>query len=149
MGERSPGWNADASACICGLRLTHDKKHIVRAAMEGIMFNLFSVYEILSNLDSSVQRIVANGGYVNSKVWLQMQADIFNKEIVVAPIGEASVWGAAYTAMVAAGAVKGFDAVMPVMKPERVIKPVEENNRMYREVYKRYQELYYELIPKK
>jgi gluconokinase len=147
-GERSPGWNADANAYICGLKITHDKKHIVRAAMEGIMYNMYSIYGVLDNLGGNVRRIIANGGYVNSSVWLQMQADIFNKEITVAPIGEASVWGAAFTSMVATGVVRGFDDVRPGFKPGRVIQPNVENHTIYNEAFRRYQELYHMLVDK-
>lgn len=148
-GERSPGWNADASGYICGLRITHDKGHIIRAAMEGIMYNMYSVFELIENIDGNVKRIVANGGYVNSDVWLQIQADIFNKDIIVAGIGEAAVFGAAYTAMVAVGALNGFKDVLPKSKPAKVIKPIADNNQIYQGTYKQFKSLYSELIVKK
>lgn len=145
-GERSPGWNADASGYICGLRFTHDKRHIIRAAMEGIMYNMYSVFEIIDHLDGNVKKIVANGGYVNSDIWLQMQADIFNKEIIVAGWGEASAFGAAYTAMVATGAFAGFNGILPKSQHVKVVKPLEENYQVYRETYQQYKKLYSELI---
>ena len=32
-GERSPGWHAEAKGHISGIRLMHDKRHIIRAAV--------------------------------------------------------------------------------------------------------------------
>lgn len=141
-GERSPGWNANASGLIHGLRLTHDKRHIIRAAMEGVIYNMYSIYKIIEKLDGNVNTIVANGGYVNSNVWLQIQADIFNKDIAVARVGEASAFGAAYTAMAAVGAIESLQKVLPQMKPVKVIKPIKENVEIYRNTYKQFKELY-------
>jgi gluconokinase len=141
-GERSPGWNANASGSLFGLRLTHSKKHIIRAGMEGVMYNMFSIYEIIKNIDGNVKQIVANGGYVKSDIWLQIQADIFDKEIVVAGIAEASAFGAAYIAMVAVGDIKNLKDGIPKMRPVKLIKPRKENIKLYSNGYKRFRELY-------
>lgn len=141
-GERSPGWNANASGLIYGLRLTHDKRHMVRAAMEGIICNMYSIYEIIEKLDGNVKTIVANGGYVNSNAWLQIQADIFNKDIAVAGVAEASAFGAAYIAMAAVGAIKNLQTLLPKMKPVKVVKPIMENVEAYRKTYKQFRDLY-------
>jgi len=141
-GERSPNWNANITGTLHGLRLVHGRKHFIRAAMEGVMFRMFSVYEVLSQLNNNVQQIKANGGYVNSDVWLQMQADIFNREIAVAGVGEAATLGAAYTAMAAVGAIKSLKQKLPVMEPLKVIKPMPENAGMYKKVYSCFKELY-------
>lgn len=145
-GERSPGWNADAKGTIHGLRLFHGKKHLIRAAMEGVIYKMFSVYEAIARLNGNVERIMGNGGYVNSDIWLQIQADVFNKEIAVAGIGEAAVFGAAYTAMAAVGAVKNLKQPLPAMQPSRIVKPIEENARVYKEAYKNYRRLYSVLV---
>lgn len=141
-GERSPNWNANAKGTIHGIQLIHGRKHFIRAAMEGVMYRMFSVYEALSELNSNVQQIRANGGYINSDVWLQIQADIFDKEIAVAGVGEAAVFGAAYTAMVAEGAVKNLKTTLPVMKPSKIIKPSGNSKDVYREAYESFRELY-------
>lgn len=148
MGERSPGWHADATAFLCGLKYAHDQRHIVRASMEGVLFNLYSIFEVLSKIDDRVERIVANGGYVHSKTWLQMQADIFNREIVVSTRGEASAWGAAFTAMVAVGAKPGFDSVERNYDSNRVFYPTAANREVYRESYRKFRGFYNLLIDK-
>lgn len=144
-GERSPNWNAGARGTLHGLQLLHNKKHLIRAAMEGVMFRMFSVYEAITELNNNVKQIKANGGYIKSDIWLKIQADIFNKEIAVAGIGEAAVFGAAYTAMVAVGALSGFNQILPEMQPLKVIKPDPENVEIYREAYKSFKDLYAKL----
>jgi len=144
-GERSPNWNANAQGTLHGLQLFHTRKHFVRAAMEAVMFRMFSVYEAITQLNNNVKQIKANGGYIKSDIWLKIQADIFNKEIAVAGIGEAAVFGAAYTAMVAVGAISGFNQILPEMKPLKVVKPDPENVEVYRNTYKRFKDLYYKI----
>lgn len=141
-GERSPNWNANARGTLHGLRLMHGRKHFIRAAMEGVMYRMFSVFEAIGSMGKNPVRIIANGGYVKSDIWLQMQADIFNREIAVAGVPEAAVFGAACIAMVSLGALEGFNSRLECMEPQKVIKPDEGNNSVYKEWYRQYKELY-------
>lgn len=141
-GERSPNWNAAARGIMYGLDIRHGRKHFIRASMEGVIYRLFSVYEAITAINSNVRQIKANGGYAKSDIWLQMQADIFNKEIAVAGIDEASVFGAAYNAMAAVGAVNSLKSGISVMEPSRVIKPNPENTEMYREQFRLFKDIY-------
>jgi gluconokinase len=145
-GERSPGWHAEATGIMHGLQLLHGKKHYIRAAMEGVMYNMYSIYEAVTALNDNVKTIIANGGYANSPIWLQIQADIFNKEIAVADVSEAAALGAAYTGMVAVGAVKDFKRSLPSMQTSQTILPIQENSKIYKESYRQFQELYSKLI---
>lgn len=141
-GERSPNWNANTVGTIHGLKLIHGKKHIVKAAMEAVIYRMYSLYEVIAGMGVNVKQIIANGGYANSDVWLRIQADIFGKDIAVAGITEAAAFGAAYVAMVFAGAVPNLKHPLPCMKPSRVVKPVMENHPIYKEMYKTFMELY-------
>lgn len=144
-GERSPNWNAKAKGTIHGITLAHGKRHLIRAAMEGVMYRLFSVFEVLSELIEKPSTIVTNGGYVNSDIWLQIQADVFSRELAVARVGEAAALGAAYTAMVAEGAVSGFKERLPAMEPLKIVKPLKDNIEVYRREYSRFCWLYSKL----
>lgn len=141
-GERSPNWNARARGILCGLDLSHSPRHFVKAAMEGVIYRMFSIYEIIGSLSGKVKQIKANGGYTNSDVWLQIQADIFEKEIAVAGVEEAASFGAAYTAMAAVGAVGSLKQPLPAMQVSRIVHPNEENAEVYREGYRQFNDLY-------
>lgn len=141
-GERSPDWNAAVRGLMYGLDYNHGKKHIVRAAMEGIMYRMYSIYEVMSSLNNNVKQIRANGGYVKSDIWLQIQADIFNKEIHVSGVGEASALGAAFLSMAALGAAGSMTELLPGMESQKVIKPVEENHAVYRKSYELAKQVY-------
>ena len=141
-GERSPDWNAGVRGLMYGLDYSHGKKHMVRAAMEGVVYRMYSVYEVMSKLNDTVKYIRANGGYTKSEVWLQIQADVFNKEILVSGIVEASALGAAFLSMVSQGAVEDTSRLLPGMQPRKVIKPIEHNHEIYRKAYELSKQVY-------
>lgn len=141
-GERSPDWNSEARGLMYGLGLSHGRKHIIRAAMEGIMYRIFSVYEVLSKLQNSAEQIRATGGYTKSPLWLQMQADIFNKDILVSGVSETSALGVAYLCMFSLGIVKNIKDLLPGMAPKTVIKPIKANHDVYEGTYKLSKQIY-------
>ena len=132
MGERSPDWNANMRGLMYGLSLAHGRKHIIRAAMEGVIYRLYSVYNFLSGMKTEIKSIYASGGYCNSDVWLQIQADMFNKEICVPGVNEVSALGAAYLAMCELGAVEDFGQQLESMKPAKICQPNYENHLIIR-----------------
>lgn len=140
-GERSPDWNAGARGILFGLSYHHTRKHMIRAAMEGVIYRLFSVYRVLTAISDNADRIYANSGYTNSPLWLQMQADIFNKEIQVSEVTETSALGAAILAR-AGAAGESFTRRLPVMEPVRVITPNPESVAIYQRAYEQAQEIY-------
>lgn len=141
-GDRSPDWNASARGLLAGMDLSHDRRHLVRAAMEGVLYRMMTVYEVLASMNDRPVRIMANGGYVSSDIWLQIQADLFGKEIAVAGVEEASAFGAAYLAMAATGMVPDLRHPLPAMAPRRTIRPDEANHEIYRKGLHRFKDLY-------
>lgn len=83
-GERAPLWNPDVRGSFFGLTMSHKKEHMIRAALEGVIYNLYTVFLALTEcMDGPVTRIQATGGFARSEVWRQMMSDIFESEVVV------------------------------------------------------------------
>jgi len=146
MGERSPDWNPNVRGLIGGLELSHGNGHFCRAAMEGVIYRLYSVYEVMAAINSNARQIRATGGIVKSAFWMQIQADIFGKEILVPGTQEGSALGAAFTAMVAVKAVDGFGSLLEAMQPVNSVKPDLAAHEIYRKFYARAMELYQSTI---
>jgi len=98
MGERAPHWNPDAKGVYFGIRLSHHKAHFIRALMEGIIFSIYGIGKILEEMTGTINVMYANGGFVNSPMWVQMLADVFNKKVRVTESYESSAMGAAIVA---------------------------------------------------
>ena len=82
-GERSPYWNDDLRAGFYGLTLAHERAHLVRAVMEGVMFSLRYLLDIFAEVGSPIQEIALAGGGAATPGWPQMAADICKMPVVV------------------------------------------------------------------
>jgi gluconokinase len=92
-GERAPGWRAQASGVMLGLRSATSNEDIVRAWLEAVVYRLALVIERLP--DKS--RIVASGGaLLASPVWQQILADVTQKPVYPVDERETSSRGLAY-----------------------------------------------------
>ena len=141
-GERSPDWNASVRGMMFGLDYSHGREHIIRASMEGVMFRMCSVYRSLEELHNCHMPLIASGGYCASGFWLQMQADVFNTEINITNVKEASALGAAKAAMAAAGILSSLDNALPANEIKIVLKPDPETADFYRLWYERVEAIY-------
>ena len=72
-GERAPLWNADARGSFFGLTLSHKKEHMIRAALEGVLYIQFILHEVMNETPTTIK---ATGGFAKSEIWRQMMADI-------------------------------------------------------------------------
>ena len=93
LGERAPVWNSNAKGIFFGFTVNHNKAHLIRAAMEGITFNLYSIGRLIMQI-VPVTEIYAAGGFAQNAAWLQLLADVFNCKVLVSGSPEGSALGA-------------------------------------------------------
>lgn len=86
-----------------GLQLAHTKKHMARAVMEGVTFALRDCMEILAEMGIRGDSVISSGEGASSPVWLQMQADILNREVRVCNVAEQACLGACMLAGASTG----------------------------------------------
>ncbi|CAD0009262.1 carbohydrate kinase [Flavobacterium salmonis] len=105
LGERAPIWDASAQGSLLGMQITHTQAHLVRATLEGILFGLFQITEILlPDPEKRKQtKVMASGGFGKSELWLQMVADIFQMQVETSQTIEGSAWGAVLIGMKSLG----------------------------------------------
>jgi gluconokinase len=82
LGERAPLYNAQVCGSFEGLTARHRQAHFVRAAMEGVLFNVKMIAEALE-AHCPILTLHAGGGFSRNKLWVQMLADIFQKTVVL------------------------------------------------------------------
>lgn len=98
-GERAPLWDAQARGSFVGLTRQHTKADMLRAVMEGILFNLKAVGALMQPLVGAQATLHAAGGFAKSLAWRQMLADVFGHPVVVPASVQSSALGAAVMAM--------------------------------------------------
>jgi gluconokinase len=134
-GERAPLWNPDVRGSFFGLTLSHKKEHMIRAALEGVIYNLYTVFLALTEcMDGPVTRIQATGGFARSEAWRQMMADIFDSELVVPESFESSCLGACILGLYALGKIDSFDVVSDMVGSTHKHTPKEEAVQEYRKL---------------
>ena len=130
-GERAPLWNADLRGSFFGLALHHRKEHMIRAALEGVIFNLYSILPAVEDLIGPTRRMMATGGFARSALWRQMMADIFNREVVVPESVESSCLGAAVLGLYALGLVPSLDVISDMVGSTNRHLPIAANVAIY------------------
>ncbi|WP_409296279.1 gluconokinase [Peribacillus sp. SCS-26] len=134
-GERAPLWNPDVRGSFFGLTMSHKKEHMIRAALEGVIYNLYTVFlALIECMDGPVTRIQATGGFARSEVWRQMMADIFESEVVVPESYESSCLGACILGLYATGKIDSFDIVSEMVGSTYRHTPMEEAAKEYRQL---------------
>jgi gluconokinase len=134
-GERAPLWNPDVRGSFFGLTMSHKKEHMIRAALEGVIYNLYTVFLALTEcMDGPVTRIQATGGFARSDVWRQMMSDIFESEVVVPESYESSCLGACILGLYALGKIDSFEVVSEMVGSTYKHTPKEEAAKEYRQL---------------
>lgn len=112
-GERAPLWNARASGVLFGLRLEHTRVHLMRAAIEGMLYNAAWIAGPLIRELGRPTRIVASGKVLEADWIRQLAADIFGIPIAFLGTVDASVLGAVRLARIATGELTWADVERP------------------------------------
>ncbi len=86
---------------IQGVTLMHDRRHLVRAAMEGIAMSLGRALRLLEQHVPAVEEVLLAGGGAQHPAWNQIYADVFGRPVVRTSVGQqAAALGAAAIALV-------------------------------------------------
>jgi gluconokinase len=93
-GERCPGWVDNRLGGFFDLSSEHGIGDMYYAVLEGVLFNLYHCYTLLTELMEQPQKILVSGGIVRSNFWVQMVADIFQREMHISNIPHVSLLGA-------------------------------------------------------
>lgn len=143
-GERAPYWNANARGVLFGLALHHTKAHVARAVLEAVIYAMHSVHQALEEQAGPSVEIRATGGFARSPLWLQIMADVFGREVVVAESHESSCLGAAVLAMVGTGLAPGLQVVHQMVRTRERRTPDPAAHGVYRELFALYQQVYHQ-----
>jgi xylulokinase len=147
LGEKTPIHDPYARGTLIGLGLHHKLGHIWRAALEAVAFGFRHHVEVFEGLGQSVRRVVASDGGAESRVWMQIAADVLGHPIELLEGHPGSCLGAAYVAGFAAGSFAGWDEIARYVRPAGTVLPDPASTDRYDRHYALYRELYDRLAP--
>ena len=146
QGERSPMWDAHARGAFLGIHYHHERKHFMRAIIEGICFSLYDSANILDK-DSSIKTIYVSGGFTQSDAWVQLLTDLFGKKVRVSGHGDSSSIGAALLGMRAMKVIDSWKAADEFVPVTKTYKPQKKNTAIYRRNFDVFSKMYEILKP--
>ncbi len=139
-GERCPGWMDSRRGGFAGILAAHRLPELYAALLEGILFNLYQCYELLTTATDAPYEIRISGGINNSRIWSQMAADLWNQPLRIAKSSQASLLGGAAMGMAALGLINSPED----FEGDRGLpsEPNPENSALIRARYQQYLEFY-------
>lgn len=141
MGERSPIWDGEASGAYVGLNLYHGRAHLYRAVLEGVACAL------RHNIDAGTTgRLDAHlgvvGGAARSDLWMQIIADVTNREVRTLAEDVEAALGAAILAAHSVGlasdedVARGWVSFTPRATPHAgAVRVYERSFAVYKSLY--------------
>jgi xylulokinase len=149
IGERCPHPDPDARGAFVGLTLRHGTGHLIRAAMEGVVFSMREMLELMKPLGLEAHTIRASGGGAASPLWRQIQADALGAEIeIVKGAAEGGALGAALVAGVGTGVWPDLQTAVQDIAVESRTPPNPATRAAYDAAFEVYRELYPTLKPR-
>jgi gluconokinase len=97
-GERAPVWDAEAKGSFINVTHLHTRKHFARAVIEGVLYNLHTIFLSLPGVEK-IDTLYANGGFLENPFIAQLVKDIFGMNVKLQQDSDASALGAAYIGM--------------------------------------------------
>jgi gluconokinase len=133
-GEQSPSWRPSARGAFVGLGLSHEKGHLLRAVVEGLVFALQRVRLSIEEAGTGrLEEVAVTGGLCRSAATLHIIADVLKLPVVVPPGYEGSARGAAVLAQLALGVLPDLETAGRLALADRPrIFPTDEAHAVYR-----------------
>lgn len=130
-----PHWEPAARAAIVGLTGASDRRHVVRAGVESIAYQIRDALDAMrGEARLPLAAVRADGGATENRLLMQFTADLVGVDVAVAPMPECSCLGAALAGMIGVGRFGGVDELAAAPAGAVVYRPVrrpEELQRLY------------------
>ena len=135
-GGTSQDKSVNIRGAFLGLHLGSTREDMIRAALEGIALNLRTSFELLSRHVPPANQLLICGGGSKSPLWMQIFADVMNRDILKTNIDQdAASLGAAAVCARATALWRDYSGVPALHTAERIWHPDETRCKIYDELY--------------
>lgn len=142
-GAATPYMDEGSKAAFLGVTLETKKEDLYKAILEGVAYETLINLKELEKSKIAPKSLYATGGGANSKVWLQIKADIFGLPITPIDAPEVGALGTIMLAGVSVGAFRDLQEAKSVMVKEKgTIYPDMKKHKEYMEHFKKYEKIY-------
>ena len=142
-GERSPYPDPLARGAFVGLTVTHDRRHLTRAVLEGVAFGLRDgLDQMIAAGMPAPSQVRASGGGTASECWRQILADVLQAELATVSTAEGAAYGAGLLAAVGAGWFPTVEAAAEALVTATVVASPGADVARYADAHEIYRGLY-------
>ncbi|MBE5734920.1 MAG: glycerol kinase GlpK [Clostridiales bacterium] len=121
-GLGAPYWDSFAKGSITGMTLATNKAHIIRACIESIAYNTYSIIRTMADRTISVKELHVDGGGSKNEFLLQFQSNMIQRNVIKSYQVESTALGAIY--MVAlAKKIMTMQDITKLYKVKNIYKP--------------------------
>jgi sugar (pentulose or hexulose) kinase len=146
QGSRSPHRAPSARGGFFGVSVGHSRGHLYRSLLEAVAYGGREILETMHEASVDCRSIVACGGGSRSDLWMQIHADVLQRQISVLDCKHAAALGAAMCAAVGAGFETDLQSAAAAMSMNaRHFEPRRETREVYDFGYQRYRRAYQDL----
>jgi len=119
-----PHWAPEARAALVGLTAHSDRRHVARAALESMAYQLRDALDAMqADAGVTLRALHADGGPTGNRLLMQFAADIAGVELRVASSPDCSALGAAFAGMLGLGLHASLDALVALPRSDEVYRP--------------------------
>lgn len=123
-GLAAPAWDPYARAAIVGMSNSTNRLHIIRAAVESMVYQTRDVVDALSSgTGLTIPELRVDGGAVKNSLLCQLQADLLGIPVVRPQNAEATVFGTMFLAGLSAGVYESLEELESMWVVDRVFEP--------------------------
>jgi xylulokinase len=141
-GERTPHPDPYARGAFVGLTVRHTRAHMTRAILEGVAFGLRDGFELMKKTGMPITQVRGSGGGMQSPLWRQILADVFQTELVTVNTAEGAAYGAALLAAVGGGVYGSVEEACTAVVRVTGTNSQGSDAATYAAAYPHYRELY-------
>ena len=140
LGERAPIWNANARGVYFGINIKHTKSHFLRAVIEGILYEIYSIGKTLQE-HRAFNSLSINGSFGTLPFFAQMVADIYNKPVRLRQNYHSVSYGSYLISATEMGIHNSLDEAVKTVILGDFVTPEKNNHRTYLKYYKIFETL--------
>lgn len=140
LGERAPIWNANARGCYFGLHIRHERRHMIRATIEGILFEMYSIGKTME-AHRSIESLSINGSFASIPFCTQMIADMFNRPVNTLSHGNSIGVGAYLLSATDLGLFTDLEQASKQVKMHQTYLPNAKAHETYQQYFRIFENL--------
>jgi xylulokinase len=147
LGEKTPIQDPLARGTFTGLSLGHGPGHLWRALLEAVAYGFRHHIEVFDELGYGPRQFFASDGGSQSRVWMQILADVLQKPVRLLANPYGSCVGAAWVAAIGSGQDVGWNDVQGLSGLGASVTPEPSYAAVYDRGYREFHDLYDTLKP--